>query len=514
MNIGLLIELAWKSAVCAGLALLLILLLERRSAAEKSLIANLAVLALVLMPACILLLPKLQLETPVPLATAVGAGSDSVASAYASTNMPLQEVHPVTERGSWITTVYLALAFVFLAGLALALFRLRLIRRHAELLSDPLWLGALAAAQQRMDFKNGTALLTSPDLHSPVSWGFMRPTIIIDSGGVSETGKAEAIIAHELAHVVRLDWLRLMLGRVAIAFFWFNPLVWMLVRRSHQLCEEAADDAVLRTRIPSADYADLLLKAIRHNERSVLLAANGVAPSRSSLGTRIHHVLDGSRSRSAVRIRWAFASVFAAVSFNGVLAAVQPIAQHYPSITDAGAGEHAASALDRLSTKQTQALARAIRLKSWDARRPDDNTTITDARAIGPLLLALRDDNQEVRAIAVWGLSEVRPPAAITAAEVAELLRDPSPKVRGQAARALGDFGAIGYARAIALELKDPSPEVRRQAAHALGDLQVPSTRPALEAVESDPNADVRSEADWALKQVAEAERIFSRERD
>lgn len=57
MTVEFLVEMVWKSTLCAGSALLLIVVLNRRSAAEKSLIAYLGVLAIVLLPAFALLLP-------------------------------------------------------------------------------------------------------------------------------------------------------------------------------------------------------------------------------------------------------------------------------------------------------------------------------------------------------------------------------------------------------------------------------------------------------------------------
>ena len=65
-----------------------------------------------------------------------------------------------------------------------------------------------------MGFKNGTALLTSDELRSPISWGLMRPVILLNDEALAASGEAEAIIAHELAHVARLDWAKLMLARV------------------------------------------------------------------------------------------------------------------------------------------------------------------------------------------------------------------------------------------------------------------------------------------------------------
>jgi len=184
------------------------------------------------------------------------------------------------------------------------LLRLAGLRARAELLVDPVWLNALARAQRRMGFKNGTALLWSDELGSPVSWGLMRPIILISDTAVAASDQAEAIIAHELAHIVHLDWVKLILARLATAAFWFNPLAWVLAREAHQLREEAADDAVLAANIAAPDYAELLIGVARRQCRGTLLGAHGVAPSKSSLGRRVRRVLDQSPARGPSGRLW------------------------------------------------------------------------------------------------------------------------------------------------------------------------------------------------------------------
>ena len=63
----------------------------------------------------------------------------------------------------------------------IALGRLSVLKGRAKVLVDAHWLQALASAQQRMGFKNGTALLTSNELRSPISWGLMRPVILLNT---------------------------------------------------------------------------------------------------------------------------------------------------------------------------------------------------------------------------------------------------------------------------------------------------------------------------------------------
>lgn len=513
MSVQLMIELAWKSMLCASVALLALRLFRARAASEKSMIAHLGLLALLLLPLGVVGLPDLEFSAPASVAAmlpeAARVADGAIVEAVAT------EAAPV-DWEALLLALYLVPAAALLLGLAIGVIRLHIIKARSEVLVDERWLMALARAQHRLAFKHGAALLRSGELNSPVSWGVVRPVIIVDPAAADDTARAEAIIAHELAHVVRLDWLKMLVGRLAVSLFWFNPLVWMLARQCHHLCEEATDDAVLRADIPSADYAELLLGAARHANRSALLPANGVAPGRSSLARRIAHVLDGSRPRGATRLGWAAASVAAALSVNGVIAAAEPImATAGIAVFVNQAGERAADELDRIGNPHTRALAEAIRSRDWSRRGmkgPEGSTSFDVPAAVEPLLGALRDDDPRVRRIALWGLSEMRPtPGDRATGPVAVLLSDPDDAVRAQAARALGDFQATYQALQISRLLQDESPRVRMQAAHALGDLQNPASRPALEAAGADPDPAVRGKAAWALREVAEAEDMIPR---
>jgi beta-lactamase regulating signal transducer with metallopeptidase domain len=303
---SVLIGIALKSLIVAGLALGLLKLMTHRSAAERSWVAHIGLLALVVVAFAPLVLPTVPLEIPVLAAPAPEAAPPaSVAPAPQSTAAAASKVVPAAAskaaaRPSFsigpveaASALYALPAVILLLITFLAIFRLVALRARADVLIDGHWLTALARAQQRMGFKHGTALLTSNALASPISWGLMRPVILLNGRAVEAADEAEAIIAHELAHVARMDWIKLLLARVATALFWFNPLVWMLAREAHQLREEAADDAVLAADIVDTDYAQLLVGVARHECPGLLLGAHGVAPSRSSLARRVALVLDG-----------------------------------------------------------------------------------------------------------------------------------------------------------------------------------------------------------------------------
>ncbi len=338
-----LIGIALKSLLIAGGALGLLALMKHRSAAERSWVAHIGLLALVLLAIAPLVLPNWNVAAPGILgqSTAAEVQAPVTAPAAASAANPIAPavqdiVSKAPPRGSTLsataTTIvlYAIPAAILLIIMTMAVVRLIALRARADVLVDGHWLSALARAQRRMGFKHGTALLTSDDLASPISWGLMRPVILLNSRAVEASTEAEAIIAHELAHVARMDWAKLLLARFATALFWFNPLVWALAREAHQLREETADDAVLAADIADTDYAELLVGVARHECPGLLLGAHGVAPSRSSLARRVARVLDGKSVRGPV-----------ATSFGlGVLAGAFLVAAPLAALTLTPGGKH------------------------------------------------------------------------------------------------------------------------------------------------------------------------------
>src|SRR3954471_7369973 len=214
-----LIGIALKSLLIAGLTLGLLALLKKRSAAERSWVAHIGLLALVIMAFAPLVLPSWNVEAPallgqapVPEAAVQAPASTAAKATIQPASLPAVEApaRATLSAAAAATAAYAVPAAILLFITLLALARLIALRARAEVLVDGHWLSALARAQRRMGFKHGTALLTSDELASPISWGLMRPVILLNTRAVEASGEAEAIIAHELAHVARMDWVKLL----------------------------------------------------------------------------------------------------------------------------------------------------------------------------------------------------------------------------------------------------------------------------------------------------------------
>ena len=381
---GPLMALALKSLVVAGLVLLILRLAHRRSAADRSLIAHLGLAAVLLLPLGALLLPSLTVSGPDFLAAEAAlpvAPAHSVAVPTPETGSPAAIS---SEAPSFLAGLDLPLLLYGLPALILALLtlvavaRLVLLKARANVLVEPRWITALAHAQRRMGFKHGTALLTSDELPSPVSWGVVRPVILLNSEAAQAHGQAEAVIAHELAHVAHLDWAKLLLARVVVALFWFNPLVWLIAREAHQLREEAADDAVLAADIDDTDYAQLLVGVARHECRGFLLGAHGVAPAKNSLARRVRRVLDGALERAPGGWRWTSAAAFFAAGMAVPLAALTVVPDTRAVAPRAAASASAAAA-------PAEPFAEATAAGTASASAPVASASTAQATALPPV---------------------------------------------------------------------------------------------------------------------------------
>jgi beta-lactamase regulating signal transducer with metallopeptidase domain len=279
MSLDFLLELAWKSTLISGAALLLAGALPRRSAGERSALLATAAALIVALPAIALLLPALPVVTStVHEAAPEALTPQMLAAAAAIASAPAPAPRGVFDDPSLLVEyLWAGGAAMVLARLAAGLWTLRRWTRAAEPLAAPAWEEALARTAAEAGVARPIRLLRA-DVAAPLSWGALRPVILIDPDTAREAGEAEAVLAHEVAHVARGDWPVLILSRLAVALFWFNPLMWLLEHRIVREAEEATDARAL-LHVEPARYAQTLLSCAQ-NYSALRLPAR--RPSRHS----------------------------------------------------------------------------------------------------------------------------------------------------------------------------------------------------------------------------------------
>jgi beta-lactamase regulating signal transducer with metallopeptidase domain len=164
----------------------------------------------------------------------------------------------------------------------------------------------------------------------PMTMGLLRPVILLPRGAeMWEEERLRATLLHELGHVRRGDFAWQVLAHFACALYWFNPLVWFAAGRLRVEGEQASDDLVISAGVSPADYAQLLLEAVRTMpDRSVRVETAAVAMARrSEIEVRISSLLSAGKRRGFLAPRIMVAAAVAATGLLVPLAALRPVAR-------------------------------------------------------------------------------------------------------------------------------------------------------------------------------------------
>jgi beta-lactamase regulating signal transducer with metallopeptidase domain len=241
--------------------------------------------------------------TPIPQVPAADLVSPSKQSAVAG-DSPSDRWWP----SGWVTvqTIYVAGCMIALLRFVAAIRATVRLRRSSLSATDTVWIRALQACCQRCGVKRPIELRTSEQIHVPVLLGWRRPAIVLpaDLATAPECVTAQAILTHELAHVVRGDFAWQILLRSVRVVLWFHPLMWLAQRRIGFICERACDAFTIHCLGNHDDYvATLLDMASRLTQRGSL--ALGLAAVRSThLGERLAAMRDGGANATCQAGRW------------------------------------------------------------------------------------------------------------------------------------------------------------------------------------------------------------------
>jgi bla regulator protein blaR1 len=160
--------------------------------------------------------------------------------------------------------------------------------RSLGLAADGIELAALRKVEAAMGIKNPIPLLLSESAIEPGIFGLWRARLVWPQRMTQKLSSAqmEAIIAHELAHLMRRDNLAAAIHLAVEAVFWFHPLVWWLHARMMDERERACDEAVVLLGNEPEIYAEGILRACRFSIESPLACVAGIGGSELKLRVR------------------------------------------------------------------------------------------------------------------------------------------------------------------------------------------------------------------------------------
>ena len=190
-----------------------------------------------------------------------------------------------------------AVVLCWMAGVALLVCRLaagwRQVRQlQMRALSEPAsrWRPAGERLARLMGLARLPRIVDSTLVDVPTVVGWLRPLILLPVAALANLTPAQvdSILAHELAHVRRHDYLVNILQTLTETLLFYHPAVWWVSARVREEREHCCDEVAVETCGDAADYARALveLESWRVSSATMALAATG-----GSLFDRVRRIM-------------------------------------------------------------------------------------------------------------------------------------------------------------------------------------------------------------------------------
>ncbi len=153
------------------------------------------------------------------------------------------------------------LAVVRLAMLAADLHRLGRLRVTAPRVGDPAPNRLLRTIAGKFGVRRAVELLEGPPDSVPMTFGARKPVVVVPRSLLDSPESLKIVLAHELIHIRRADYVWALLDCLTAAMFAFHPLV-RLLRKGIERCRETSCDAevVAADIVRPREYAELLVR--------------------------------------------------------------------------------------------------------------------------------------------------------------------------------------------------------------------------------------------------------------
>jgi uncharacterized protein (TIGR03435 family) len=293
-----LVHFVWQGAVLGLVAALLLYSLRKQSAGVRYVIAcsTLAVMLLTAVATAAMVRvndanrenPRrvnvvLARQSPGDLAVALPIQLD-VRPSGAGVRARTEAAFP------WIVSIWLIGVVVLAARGAIGWWQVRRLHRLALSSKASTWQATGSRIAGHLGIARVVRIVEVPCIDVPFVIGCLRPVVVLPVAAMAQLNvmQVEAILAHELAHVRRHDYLVNLLQTLAETLFFYHPAIWWLSARIRDEREHCCDDVAVDVCGDPVGYAAALTELAMWRAGDVALAA---AASGGSLIERVRRIL-------------------------------------------------------------------------------------------------------------------------------------------------------------------------------------------------------------------------------
>ncbi len=199
-----------------------------------------------------------------------------------------------------IVTLWLMGAVIFFLRLLGGLIYIQHLRHHCIKIMDNIWLDTLSSLSKKLPGDKFVALAESKLVKVPLVIGHLKPLILFPIGMINQLSpqEVEAILAHELAHIYRNDYLVNIIQSIIETLFYYHPAVWWLSWQIQTEREHCCDDIAIKLNGDSLSYAKALLRLQELAHELAPSFAMPFAGRKNQLLGRIQRVLNHPQKKS------------------------------------------------------------------------------------------------------------------------------------------------------------------------------------------------------------------------
>ena len=354
-----LLQFVWQGALIGALAAVTLAALRRSDADVRYVVASIALCLMLTVPVVTAVQGITAARTsreskslpPHPAASAAPVEAASVrlsvpraASEVPSSPAAVANAWEFRLVAPWVLAVWTLGVLVLTLRLVSGWLWVRHLRTHSASPARESLREVTARLARRLHVSRTVRLLESAIVDVPTVVGWLKPVILIPTSalaGLTPT-QLEAILAHELAHIRRHDYVVNLLQTLVETLLFYHPAVWWVSKQIRIERENCCDDLAVKLCGDPILYAQALadLEHLRSADTSLVLAANG--------GSLLHRVkrLLGAPSHAGRGPGWLAGAVAVSliVTMGGIAAAAigREVAVRSPRSSSRGVAADAA----------------------------------------------------------------------------------------------------------------------------------------------------------------------------
>ena len=243
----------------------------------------------------------------------------------ASQDEPLSDTHGST--WFWFSSILSLSVFLGFARVIAGLWLVRHLRQSSIPLDDPQLHAEVDECAKELGAAVGTPIAVSNSIGSPALVGWLKPLLLLPTNWRSWTPEERrAVLAHELAHIVRSDYLITSFAQLVAAIHFYHPLVHALVARLRLDQELAADLMASRLVGGSQRYIEIVAGlALRQPVVRAPGPAQAFLPTRQMFVRRLEMLRFQSFSSRRSGRCYVVAGAFAIMSLTFIASGLRPV---------------------------------------------------------------------------------------------------------------------------------------------------------------------------------------------